>query len=127
MSDDDRCLVCNRDMTNAEVRSYPSGNGCSAELRALREKFPNRPLCPDCVPEIFKRPFLNGAMPIRSAADLPKIGEPLPAHVAVASYPIAQAAIAGLAACEADLEEAGLVDADATRRLYERLRKLEKP
>lgn len=77
-----KCGVCKRviDMAAGEAAHYPCWWGCSGELRRLRKE-EDAPICIDCLPPAFKAPFLGGGRPILSAADLPKIGEPLPSHI----------------------------------------------
>lgn len=76
------CVKCGREVdARKESWHYPSENGCDAGLRRLRKSHPERPTCLECLPAIFKRPFLDGSRPILGPADLPKAGDPIPAHV----------------------------------------------
>lgn len=80
---DTTCVACGRliDMAAGEALHYPCSWGCSGRIRTLREEHPDRPTCIDCLPDIFKGRFLGGGRPILSAADLPRVGDPIPDHV----------------------------------------------
>ncbi len=84
MADADRCLKCNRDMDGL-TRHWPGGGGVPPEIVELRAQRGDRPLCTDCLPDQYKRPFLGGGRPIIDASDLPAVGDAIPAHVVVRS------------------------------------------